>query len=95
MRCSRAFRYARAVIPSRNWRIFGEGGDSIQQTVRVPANSVMSLGTDEAEPLLIEGLDTMPGSDIAGFFQSGDAEGTLVSVPVLDGGLDYLEPFVP
>ena len=74
---------------------FGEGGDSIQQTVRVPANSVMSLGTDEAEPLLIEGLDTMPGSDIAGFFQSGDAEGTLVSVPVLDGGLDYLEPFVP
>ena len=74
---------------------FGEGGDVIEKTVRVPANSVVSLGTEDTEPLLIEGLDTLPGADIPGYFQSGDAEGTLVAVPVLDGGLPYLAPLVP
>ena len=74
---------------------FGEGGDAIEKTVRVPANSVVSLGTEDTEPILIKGLDTLPGADIAGYFQSGDAEGVLVTVPVLDGGLKYLEPLVP
>lgn len=74
---------------------FGDGSDAIQHRIRVPANTVVSLGTEDTEPLLIEGLDTMPGADIPGYFQSGDAEGTLVSVPVLGGGLDYLAPLVP
>ena len=74
---------------------FGDGSGAIEKTVRVPANTVVSLGTEDTEPLLIEGLDTLPGSDIPGYFQSGDAEGVLVSVPVLDGGLHYLEPLVP
>ncbi len=74
---------------------FGEGGDAIEEEIRVPANTVVSLGTEDAEPLLIEGLDTPPGSDIPAYFQSGDAEGVLVTVPVLDGGLDYLAPLVP
>ncbi len=34
--------------------------------MRVPANSVVSLGTEDTEPLLIEDLDTLPGSDIPG-----------------------------
>jgi hypothetical protein len=74
---------------------FDNGEDVIEATVRVPANSVVSLGTEDTEPLLIEDLNTLPGSDIAAYFQSGDAEGTLVTVPVLDGGLAYLEPLVP
>ena len=73
---------------------FGEGG-AIKESIRVPANSVVSLGTEDTEPLLIEELDTLPGSDIPAYFQSGDAEGVLVSVPVLDGGLAYLAPLVP
>ena len=73
---------------------FGEGG-AIKETIRVPANSVVSLGTEDTEPILLKGLDTPPGADIAGYFQSGDAEGVLVSVPVLDGGLEYLAPLVP
>ena len=73
---------------------FGEGG-AIKESIRVPANSVVSLGTEDTEPILLKGLDTPPGADIAGYFQSGDAEGVLVSVPVLDGGLEYLAPLVP
>jgi len=74
---------------------FGEGDGAIEARIRVPANSVVSLGTEDTEPILLEGLDTLPGADIPGYFQSGDGEGVLVSVPVLDGGLEYLAPLVP
>ena len=73
----------------------GEGATSIPLTVYVPANSTVSLGTEGEDPILVEGLDTPAGADIAGYFQSGDAEGVLVSVPVLDGSLDYLAPLAP
>ncbi|MDF2492222.1 MAG: modification methylase, partial [Microbacterium sp.] len=29
------------------------------------------------------------------YFQSGDGEGVRTAIPVLDGSLEYLEPFVP
>ncbi|QKJ21096.1 DNA modification methylase [Microbacterium hominis] len=73
---------------------FGEGSSVIRQTVRIPANSSVSLGVDGEEPLLLEGLDTAPGEDIPGYFEVGDAS-SLISVPVLDGTLPYLEPYVP
>ena len=71
------------------------GEDGVALTVRVPANTTVSLGSEEDEPLLIEELDALPGTDVTTFFQSGDAEGTLVSVPVLDGSLDYLSALAP
>ena len=73
----------------------GEGSATIEETVRVPARSALSLGSDETDPLPIEGLQFIPGSDIPGYFSSGDGEGSLASVPVLDGTLAYLEPLVP
>lgn len=72
---------------------FGEGGPTL--TVRVPANTTVSLGSDEDEPLLVEDLDALPGTDVTTFFQSGDSEGALASVPVLDGSLSYLAPLAP
>ncbi|WP_426320877.1 DNA modification methylase [Microbacterium sp. E-13] len=72
---------------------FGEGGTAV--TVQVPAKTTVSLGSDEDEPLLVENLDALPGTDVTTFFQSGEAEGQLVSVPVLDGTLDYLAPLAP
>lgn len=72
---------------------FGDGGPAL--IVRVPANTTVSLGSDENEPLLVEDLDALPGTDVTTFFQSGDAEGSLASVPVLDGTLDYLAPLAP
>ena len=72
----------------------GDGSGATQLELRVQARTTISLGADE-EPLLIEGLDTPPGADIPGYFQSGDAEGTLVSLQVFDGTLDYLADLVP
>lgn len=64
------------------------------ETIRVPANTTISLGVNE-DPILVEGLGAEPGSDVTVYFQSGDVDGVLQSVPVLDGSLDYLAPFVP
>jgi hypothetical protein len=72
---------------------FGEDGPTL--TVRVPANTTVSLGSEEDEPLLVEDLDALPGTDVTTFFQSGDSEGAIASVPVLDGTLDYLAPLAP
>lgn len=74
---------------------FGEGSSKIEKSVFVPANTVVSLGTKDTAPLLIENLNTLPGADIATFFQSGDSQGVLHAVPVLGGGLHYLAPLVP
>jgi hypothetical protein len=75
---------------------FGGQDSAITLTVRVPARTTMSLGAADGEdPILVEDLDTPPGADIDGYFQSGDAQGVLVSVPVLDGMLDYLAPLAP
>lgn len=71
----------------------GEG--RVAETVRVPANTTLSLGDGETDPLLIEGTDTQAGADIPVYFQSGDAEGVLEQIPVLDGTLDYLADLAP
>lgn len=73
----------------------GEGGGTEQLSVRVPARTTISLGAEGEDPLLVEGLDTPPGADVPGYFQSGEGEGALISVPVLDGALPYLAPLVP
>ncbi|GAB3602594.1 DNA modification methylase [Microbacterium aureliae] len=73
----------------------GEGGSILSETVQVPARTTVSLGADGEDPLLIEGLDTMPGADVPAYFQAGDADGSLVRVPVLDGELEYYAPYVP
>ncbi|WP_159501335.1 DNA modification methylase [Microbacterium sp. 18062] len=73
----------------------GEGAGAVALTVRVPAGSVKSLGDGETRPLLIQGLDTIPGATVSVYFQSGDGEGARTDIPVLDGTLDYLAPLVP
>ncbi|GAA5032887.1 hypothetical protein GCM10025738_15590 [Microbacterium fluvii] len=66
----------------------------VRQTVSVPARTTLSLGGED-EPLLLEGIGATPGSDLAMFFQSGDGDGALVSVPVLDGALPQYADLVP
>lgn len=68
--------------------------DGITEQVIVPGGSVKSLGED-AEPILIRGLDTDPGATLSTSFQSGDGVTSAISVPVLSGELEYLAPFVP
>ncbi|MGO2521811.1 MAG: DNA modification methylase [Microbacterium sp.] len=69
-----------------------EGLDPL--TVRVGANDTLSLGAN-AEPVLIEGLNTIPGATIEMYFQSGDATGAVADIPVLDGTLPYYADLVP
>ncbi|WP_336631668.1 MULTISPECIES: DNA modification methylase [unclassified Microbacterium] len=71
------------------------GVDGANKSVRVPARSTVSLGFDDAEPLLFTKLSTQAGADLDVTFQSGDGEGVMVSIPVLDGKLHYLADFVP
>ncbi|MFT4211706.1 MAG: DNA modification methylase [Microbacterium sp.] len=82
----------------------GEGADAITKSIRVSAHTTKSLGMSDiegvenfegADPLLINGLDTLPGATVSVYFQSGDGEGTRVDIPVLDGTLAYLAPYAP
>jgi hypothetical protein len=73
----------------------GDSSSPVRLEIDVDARSTVSLGADGEDPELVEGLDTQPGADIPGFFQSGDGKGVLTSVPVLDGELSYLAPLVP
>lgn len=73
----------------------GDGANAIDKTLRVAANSVVSLGTEAHDPLLLEGIDTKPGATLPIYFQSGDAAGVKTDVPVLDGALSYYADLVP
>jgi hypothetical protein len=71
----------------------GEGGGQTL-IVEVEAGATVSLGGDE-EPLLLEGIDTLPGSLVPIFFQYGSAEGIEKLVPVLDGRLPEYSDLAP
>lgn len=73
---------------------YGEDSKNTE-TIRVPANTTVSLGTEETEALPLEGIDTKPGANLPMFFQSGDSDGVLFDVPVLDGALDYYGDLLP
>lgn len=75
----------------------GEGSSAVRSSVKVPASRTLSLGdlANDVEPLRLDGLDAAPGSTVPVYFQSGDGEGALIQVPVLDGALEYLAPLAP
>jgi hypothetical protein len=65
----------------------GDGGTN--KRVRVPARTTLSLGAGGHDPLLIQNLDTPPGATVPITFQSGDATGVTVMIPVLTAEGDY------
>lgn len=69
-----------------------EGGEA--QQVRVPADELVSLGTN-AEPLVLEGLDVTPGSLLPVYVQYGEESGRLLNVPVVDAALPEYAALVP
>jgi hypothetical protein len=73
----------------------GDGADAQKATVRVPANSSVSLGDGDTAPLTIDAVPVAPGANLPVYFQSGDSQGVLYQVPVLDGGLDYYGELLP
>ena len=79
---------------------FGAGGGDVQ-TIDVDAGATVAFGVDDSEsidvldPLLLEGIDTQPGSLLTMYFQYGDAEGIEKQVPVLDGRLAEYADLAP
>lgn len=75
----------------------GQGSSMVRSSVNVAAKRTLSLGdyTDGVEPLRLDGIEAVPGSTVSVYFQSGDGEGALMQVPVLDGALEYLAPLAP
>ncbi|GAA4350562.1 DNA modification methylase [Microbacterium rhizosphaerae] len=67
---------------------------AVSKTVDVPANSTVSLGTQDTPPLALA-VRTKPGATVLMEFQSGDAQGVKVHVPVLNGTLPYYSTLVP
>ena len=79
---------------------FGEGGGDVQ-FVDVEAGGTVAFGVDDSEsidvlePLLLENIDTQPGSLLPMYFQYGDAEGIEKQVPVLDSRLPEYADLAP
>jgi hypothetical protein len=63
--------------------------------IRVPANSVLSLGAEGTPPLPLDGFDVKPGANVSIYFQSGDVDGVSTDVPVLNGSLPYYATLAP
>ncbi|WP_221585880.1 DNA modification methylase [Microbacterium sp. G2-8] len=68
--------------------------ESGNATVTVAPGETMSLG-GEADPILISGLDTMPGETLSMYLQSGDGEGTEIEIPVLNNCLTEYATLAP
>ncbi|KTR94584.1 DNA modification methylase [Microbacterium testaceum] len=94
--------FVAAVVNSSNQPLtlrveVGEGSSAVRASVNVPASSTLSLGdlANGVEPLRLEGIDAVPGSTVPVYFQSGDGEGALMQVPVLDSAVQYLSTLAP
>ncbi|MFB8387229.1 DNA modification methylase [Microbacterium sp. NPDC055910] len=70
-------------------------GDSIDLSIRVPAGETLSFGTDDLEPIELDGIEMVPGTDVPAQFSTDGAESHITVLPVLDGRLDYLTALVP
>jgi hypothetical protein len=73
---------------------FGDGENGTV-TTSIPAESTVSFGTADDEPVLLEGINAEPGSIVEVFFQYGDETGVEILVPVLDGSLEEYSDLVP
>jgi hypothetical protein len=65
-----------------------------ERNIYIPANQTESLG-DEANRVILEGIDAVPGSLFPVYIQYGDVEGKEMLVPVLDGELEEYADLVP
>jgi len=72
-----------------------EWGDGQTATLDLEAGEALSLGAGSQDPILLEGINSEAGSTLPLYFQSGDVEGVLAEVPVLNGCLAHFKNLVP
>jgi hypothetical protein len=73
---------------------FGEGGGEVVE-VEVEAGQTLVLGSDEEDPVLLEGMNAEVGGLLPMYFQYGDVEGIEKLVPVLDARLPEYADLAP
>jgi hypothetical protein len=61
----------------------------------VPATSLTTTSTDGGDQIILEDIDAPAGSLFSVYMQAGDAPGTELRVPVLDGTFPRYEPLLP
>lgn len=61
----------------------------------VPASSTVTYGFKTSDQVVLEGIDTQPGALFPVYFQSGNAEGSELGVPVLDATLSEYSTLTP
>jgi hypothetical protein len=63
--------------------------------IEVEAGQTLVLGSEDNEPVLLEGIDAEVGGVLPLYFQYGEAEGVEKLVPVLDSGLPEYADLAP
>ena len=68
---------------------------TVSQDVPVEANTTVTLGTDGAASVVLENMNSQPGSLFPVFFQYGEETGTELLVPVLSGSQREYSTLLP
>ena len=70
-----------------------EGKQNLEITVR--PRGLIGLSLNDLEPKVLRGIDAAPGSLFPVYFQTGDASGVQLRLPVLDTQLAYYSTLAP
>lgn len=70
-------------------------GAKVDETVRVDANTTLTVGDKSGDTILFENLGTQPGALVDVYVQIGSETGEVFGVPVLDGSLPEYRSLVP
>ncbi len=70
-------------------------GSKATETVRLDANSTTQLGQPDGDLITLVAMNAQPGALVPLYFQSGDAEGKELLVPVLTTQLEEYSTLAP
>ena len=68
---------------------------TVSQNVPVEANSTVTFGTEGEESVILENMDSQPGSLFPVFFQYGEETGVELLLPVLTGNQGEYSTLLP
>lgn len=74
---------------------YGAAGDRTTVNATLQPDTTTNFGYGEDGQFLLSGLDAKAGSLTQIYFQYGDEEGSLLTVPVLDGSLPQYQNLLP
>jgi len=70
-------------------------GDKVTARETIAAHSTVTLGSTDTPEIVLENIDSLPGSLFPVFLQYGDETGVELLMPVLDGSLSAYSTLMP